>query len=265
MSDASAESARGPASALRKRLPLLGVIALDEAKARVQTAAAALEETRVGARAEQIAAARARLVAAQVAVDKAQIDVDRARALFASQSIAQAQLDEAETALKGANAQRDAASQALDELKNGSRREDIAQASARALEARANAKLVQAGTRVEDMHAAEAVVKASEGRLQQIDVGIAELVIRAPRAARVLGERVDADRHLSSRSIFAPAICWRRAPPPPPWSKTTSCAPRGGADAALEERGRAGRDQRGDGRHQRAQLQAAHALTTRRK
>jgi HlyD family secretion protein len=158
---------------------------VEEAKARAQTAVAALEETRVGARSEQIAAAKARLVAAQVAVDKAKVDAERAHKLFDTQAISQAELDDADTALKGAVAQRDAAAQALDELRNGSRREDILQAQARAAEARASAKLVVAGSRVEDIQAAQAMVEAAQGRLDQIDVSISELVVRAPRAALV--------------------------------------------------------------------------------
>ncbi|HEY2509762.1 MAG TPA: hypothetical protein VGI39_02870, partial [Polyangiaceae bacterium] len=128
---------------------------IEEARARQQTAVAALEETKTGARAEQIAGANARLVAAQVAVDKAKLDADRAHKLFDSAAIPRSQLDDADTALRGAVAQRDAASQALDELKNGSRREDIAQAQARAAEARASANLVLAGSRVEDIKAAQ--------------------------------------------------------------------------------------------------------------
>jgi len=158
---------------------------IEQAKARAQTAVAALEETRVGARAEQIAAATARLVSAQVAFDKAKLDADRAHKLFASQSISQAELEDADTALKGAVAQRDAVAQALDELKNGSRREDIAQAQARAVEARASEKLVAAGSRVEDIEAAQAAVEAAQGKLDQMDVMISELTIRASRAAVV--------------------------------------------------------------------------------
>ncbi len=158
---------------------------VEEAKARAQTAAAALEETKVGARQEQIAGAKARLAAAQVAADKAQIDDDRAHKLFDSNAIPRAQLDDADTALRGALAQRDAASQALDELLNGSRREDIAQAAARAAEARASAKLVEAGSRVEDIEAAQAAVEAAQGKLDQMDVLLGELTIRAPRPARV--------------------------------------------------------------------------------
>lgn len=158
---------------------------IDQARAHAQTAAAAFDEARVGARPEQIAAAKARLIAAQVAVDKAKLDADRAEKLFSTQAISQGQLDDAETALKGAMALRDAASEELDELRNGTRREDIVQAAARAAEARANAQLVEAGSRVEDIEAAQASVEAAQGKLDQMDVMLGELVIRAPRAARI--------------------------------------------------------------------------------
>jgi multidrug resistance efflux pump len=158
---------------------------VDQAVARAKTAIAALDEARTGARAEQIAAAKARLVATQVAVDKAKLDADRAERLLATQAISQGQLDDAEATLHGAAAQRDAAKQELDELQNGSRREDITQAAARAAEAEANAKLVVAGSRVEDIEAGEAAVLVAQGKLDQVDVLLRELVVRAPRAARV--------------------------------------------------------------------------------
>jgi HlyD family secretion protein len=158
---------------------------IDQARARAQTAVAALEETKTGARSEEIAEASARLVAAQVTADKAKLDDDRARKLMATGAISQSELDDANTALEGAIAQREAAAQVLDELKNGSRREDIAQAQARASEARASAKLVLAGSRVEDISAGQGQVDAAKGRLDQIGTMLDELTIRAPVAARV--------------------------------------------------------------------------------
>jgi HlyD family secretion protein len=156
---------------------------IDEARARAQTAVAALEETKVGARAEEIAGANARLVATQVSVDKAKLDYDRSKKLFDQQAISRSQFDDADTAYKGAVAQRDAADQVLDELKNGSRREDIAQAQARAAEANASAKLVLAGSRVEDIQAAQGEVDAAQGKLDQIKTMLDELTITAPRDA----------------------------------------------------------------------------------
>ena len=158
---------------------------IEQAKARAATAAAALEESRAGTRGEQIAQAKARLVAAQVLADKAALDADRSRSLVKSGAISQAEDDTAEAALRGAAAQRDALKQVLDELENGVRREEIAQAAARAKEAQASARLVEAGSRVEDIQAAEGAVLVADGKLKSIEVMIDELTIRAPRKARV--------------------------------------------------------------------------------
>ncbi len=99
--------------------------------------------------------------------------------------MSQAEADNAEVSLKSALAQRDSLKEALDELTNGSRKEDIDQAAARALEAQASAKLVLAGSRVEDIAAAHGEVEAAQGKLQSIEVAIDELIVRAPRTARV--------------------------------------------------------------------------------
>ena len=158
---------------------------IEQAKAKAQTAVAAFEEAKHGARSEQIQGANARLIALQVAVDKAKLDADRAHRLIQSGAISQAEVDNNDSALRGAIAQRDNAKQSLDELVNGERKEDIAQAAARAQEAQASAKLVVAGSRVEDLKAARATVDGAQGKLDQIRVMIDELVVRSPRQARV--------------------------------------------------------------------------------
>jgi multidrug resistance efflux pump len=158
---------------------------LAEARARSMTASAQLEQTRTGARREQILAAQARLDAQDVAVQKAELDDNRYRQLFSRGAAARAELDNAETALRSARATRNALAQQLDELKNGSRREELAQAQARAAEAQASEKLIKAGSRVEDIKAARGQVEAAQGRLDAINVLIDELTIRAPRDCRV--------------------------------------------------------------------------------
>jgi HlyD family secretion protein len=158
---------------------------IEQARAKARTAGAAFEEAKHGARNEEIQGAHARLIALQVAVDKAKLDADRAHRLIASGAISQAEADNADAVLRGAAAQRDNAKESVDELENGERKEEIAQAAARAQEAQANAKLVVAGTRVEDLKAARAMVDGAQGKLDQIAVTIDELVVRAPRAARV--------------------------------------------------------------------------------
>ena len=154
-----------------------------QAKARADEASAAFAESRHGSRAEEVAAAEARLAQTQAQVDQAKLDNDRARRLAADQAIPQAEADSAETGLRTASALRDAQQKVLDELRAGSRAEDKAQAAARAAEAEAAAKLVIEGARVEDLRAAQAEVDAAKARVDQLDVMLAELTIRAPDAA----------------------------------------------------------------------------------
>ncbi len=158
---------------------------IEEARARAMTANAALEQTRTGARSEQINAAKARLAAQEVAADKAKLDSDRMHQLVKSGAAAQAEVDNADAALKAAVATRDALSEQLDELQHGSRREELQQAAARALEAQASAQLVKAGSRIEDTKAARGQRDAAQGRLDQIKTLLDELTVRAPRASRV--------------------------------------------------------------------------------
>jgi multidrug resistance efflux pump len=158
---------------------------IEQAKARAISAEAALEQSKTGARREQIAAMAARLQTQEVALEKARLDRARMVTLFESGAASQAEHDNTEIALKSALAQRDAIKEQLDELKNGSRREELQQAQARALEATASEKLVRSGSRVEDIKAARGQVEAAQGRLDQIKVLLEELTVRAPRPARV--------------------------------------------------------------------------------
>ncbi len=156
-----------------------------QAKAHAAQASAAFAETRHGSRAEEIAAAEARLAEAQAQVDKTQLDADRAHRLLASQAIPQAEADAADTARRTAAAQRDALQKVLEEVRAGARSEETEHAAARAAEAEAAAKLVVAGARVEDLRAAEGQVAAAKARVDQLDIMLGELTIRAPSAARV--------------------------------------------------------------------------------
>jgi HlyD family secretion protein len=158
---------------------------LEQARARALTAQAALQQAMAGARPEQIQAAESRLAAQEIAVQKAKLDADREHQLDKAGASTRAELDNANMALRQAIAQRDAAKNQLDELKNGSRREEVTQARAREMEQAASMKLVIAGTRDEDLRMAEAALEAARGRVQQIQAMVDELKIRAPLAARV--------------------------------------------------------------------------------
>ncbi|HEX3480354.1 MAG TPA: efflux RND transporter periplasmic adaptor subunit [Kofleriaceae bacterium] len=155
------------------------------ARARSATAQAVLQETTAGTRSEEVAAAEDRLAGQQVAVVRAQKDAERLHKLAAAGAAVPADVDNADLAVQAANAQRDAAAHQLDELRHGARREQVAQAAARAAEQRASEQLVAAGSRVEDLRAAEAQVQGAQGKVDQIRTMIDELTVKAPVAARV--------------------------------------------------------------------------------
>lgn len=131
----------------------------EAAKAEAQRQREALGELEAGPRQEQIAQARANVAAAQAAARDANAYYARLKPLGTRQLVAAADVDRARAAASSAAAQVRLAQAALDELLNGSRKEDIAQgeAAVRAAEAQANA---QAAT------------------LDKLDV-------RAPRAGRI--------------------------------------------------------------------------------
>jgi HlyD family secretion protein len=116
--------------------------ATEAARAEAQRQGAALAELEAGPRSEQIEQARAQLAAAQAQARDAQAYYARLQPLGARKLVAAADVDRARAAAGNAQAQVRAAQAALDELENGSRREDIAQGEAalRASQAQATAQ-----------------------------------------------------------------------------------------------------------------------------
>src|SRR5581483_8738342 len=125
--------------------------------------------------------ARAQLAAAQSQATIANTTLQRDRGLLASGALSQAEFDGAEAQAHTAEANRDAARQALDALVHGTRPEEIAQARARAEEARAQLLNAEAGSREEDVRAARAQVEQARARLTQAEINLSEATITAPR------------------------------------------------------------------------------------
>jgi HlyD family secretion protein len=131
----------------------------EAAQAEAQRQREALGELEAGPRSERIAQARANLAAMQAAARDAGAYYARLQPLGARKLVAAADVDRARAAASSANAQVKLAQAALDELLNGSRREDIAQGEAA-------------------VRAAEAQATAQVATLDKLDV-------RAPRAGRI--------------------------------------------------------------------------------
>ncbi len=112
---------------------------VDAAQADVQRLTAALDELRHGARIETIDASRAALARAQTTAANARIARDRAADIRKRGLNSQADLDNANTALRQADADAAAAKANLAQLLNGTRPEDLAQGEAALAQARAQA------------------------------------------------------------------------------------------------------------------------------
>ena len=126
----------------------------DRASAELAQARAVLAELIEGPRKETIAAARAEVRNLTAQREIAQRNLDRRRELVDTRAISQEEFDEALFLTEAATARAEAAQKQLDEL--------------------------VAGTRVEQIDAQEALVKALEARLADIDHEIDDTVLTAP-------------------------------------------------------------------------------------
>ena len=125
----------------------------DARAADVAAAQAQLELLEAGTRSEDLRAAEANVRAAKASEGTLAEDAQRARQLRATHAIPQEQLDQAEGALRRATAEREAAEQRLAALRAGSRRQEIRAAQARLTAA-------QAALALEDARLAEYTLRA---------------------------------------------------------------------------------------------------------
>ena len=123
------------------RLAVLDVTPLNDrlaaATAQVDLASADLDRRRNGNRPQDVAQASAALAQQHANLARARADYDRRKPLVASGAISRALFDQTVAALRAAQAQTDAAAQALSLQRAGSRREDIAASAAQLASARA--------------------------------------------------------------------------------------------------------------------------------
>lgn len=111
-------------------------VRIDEAGVRVRQSNLAL--SLAGTREQEIKAAQQNVLDAQADMHQKQLDDDRAQRLFSERVISGQERDQADTALKRAQAAFQAAQQKYSEALEGSRKEDIAIAQANLKEASAN-------------------------------------------------------------------------------------------------------------------------------
>ncbi len=156
-----------------------------QAKSAALNAQNQFEAARNGARPQEIAEARANYTAAKAEAENALSFYSRMERLSAADVISKQQMDDARDK-RDATAQRaEAARQQLVLLEAGTRPEELRAAEARYKQAQASADLAVKGFRAEDIAAARGRLAAAEANVAALDAQLAEAVLTAPANAVV--------------------------------------------------------------------------------
>jgi HlyD family secretion protein len=158
-------------------------IAQAEATARAQKAV--FEEARNGPRRQEIEQAQADYRAATADATNAEVFYRRMEKLVAADTISRQQFDDARDKRDAAAQRAESARQRLALLQAGTRPEDVSAAEAKFKQAEAAAVLARKGFRSEDVEAARARVDEAQGRLAELDARLREAELTAPADAVV--------------------------------------------------------------------------------
>lgn len=156
-----------------------------QAQARLDQANEQLTLLKNGPRQQELEAARAEVDAAQADLELAEEHFARVEKLKADGAATQEALDLATKERKSAIAQVKARSEQLKLLEAGTRAEELAVAAARVREAEQQLNLMKKGNREEDIAQAYAALQAADGALSAIDRQLEELQITAPATGTV--------------------------------------------------------------------------------
>lgn len=154
-----------------------------EATARAQQAA--FEAARNGPRPQEIDQARADYKAAQADEVNAQVFYERMQKLIAADTISRQQFDDARDKRDAAAQRAEAARQRLSLLEAGTRAEDLKAAEDRYKQAEAAAVLMRRGFRREDVEAARGRLAEAQGHVAELDARLREAELTAPSDAVV--------------------------------------------------------------------------------
>ena len=177
--------------------PTLVQAQIRQAEENLRSAEERLRLLQAGSRPQEIEEGRANLRQNLARLEIARLTRDRYRDLLADGAIAKQDLDRAESDFQAADAAVRATRERLGVLEEGSRMEDIRAAQAErdraaaALEAaRANAATLD--LRQQDVRAGEAAVREAQANVRRLETQVAELKVFAPLDATVLTKAVEA-------------------------------------------------------------------------
>ncbi len=158
---------------------------IEEAQASAKAAAAALEEAKNGPRKQELDQAQADYAASQADATNAETFYQRMAKLIASDTISRQQFDDARDKRDAAAQKAESARQRLALLQAGTRAEDLHAAEARYREAQAAAVLAWKGFRREDIEAARGRLAEAQGHVAELDARLREATLITPADAVV--------------------------------------------------------------------------------
>ncbi|PYS03176.1 MAG: hypothetical protein DMG16_07000 [Acidobacteria bacterium] len=167
-----------------------------QARGQVEALASAAERQRVGSRPQEIRMAEAELAQAEAILTQRQADFRRVADLSKAGVMPQQQFDAAQAQLRAAETNRDAAAERLALVREGARREDVAEAEARVKTAQAGVGIAEAGSKEVDMQrealeAARARQRELLAQLEAAKTQLAHAEIRSPLDGVVLTKNVE--------------------------------------------------------------------------
>lgn len=151
-----------------------------EAEATARAQAAALEEARNGPREQELQEAQADYAAAQADAVNAEAFYQRMAKLAATDTISRQQYDDAKDKRDAAAERTESARQHLALLQAGTRPENVHAAEARYNQAQAAAALARKGFRKEDIEAARGRLAEAQGHVAELDARLKEAELTAP-------------------------------------------------------------------------------------
>jgi multidrug resistance efflux pump len=154
-------------------------------RAAMAAAKAKLDRLEAGWREEEKRQARNELETAEADLKQAQEEYERIVNLYRQRTVSRSEYDAAVATRDRGRGRANAARARYDMLMTGSRKEDVAEARGEWNNAKAKYDELMAGTRYEDKLAAEARVAEIRGKLRELDVNLAEGVVKAPDRAVV--------------------------------------------------------------------------------
>ena len=156
---------------------------IEQAEAAARNLGAALEAARNGPRTEEVKQARADYAAAAADAVNSEAFFQRMARLVATDTISRQQFDDAKEKRDAAKQRAESARQHLDELEAGTRPEDLRAAEERFRQAQAAAQLARKGFRREDIEAGLARLAQAQGLVAELDARLKEAELTAPADA----------------------------------------------------------------------------------